>query len=78
MGEVILGVAFAVVVTAAIFIRESFRTSDRSAIYCPRSKNVVEIRDGVCRDKGSLRIVGVAPACQRECLITGGAGATAH
>ena len=69
MGEVILGVMFAVIVTAAIFIRESFRTSDQSGIYCPRSKSVVAIRDGVCRDKGSLRIVGVAPACQRECLI---------
>jgi len=78
MGEVILGVVCAVSVTVAIFIRESFRTSDQSGIYCPRSKSVVEIRDGVCRDKGSLRIVGVAPACQRECFITGGAGANAH
>ena len=78
MAEIILGVAFAVVVVAAIFMRESFRAGDQSAIYCPRANSVVEIRDGVCRDKGSLRIVGVAPACQRECFITGGAGANAH
>jgi hypothetical protein len=78
MGEVILGVVFAVIVTAAIFIRESFRSNDQSGIYCPRSQSVVAIQDGVCRDKGGLRIVGVAPACQRECLITGGAGANAH
>jgi len=78
MAEIILGVAFAFIVTAAIVMRESLRTSDRSAIYCPRANSVVEIRDGVCREKGSLRIVGVAPACQRECLITGGAGATTH
>lgn len=69
MGEVIVGAVLVVIVVAAIAIRERFRASDQSGIYCPRSRSVVQIRDGVCRDQESLRIVGVAPACQRECLI---------
>jgi hypothetical protein len=69
MGEVILGIVFAVIVTAAIFTRESFRTSDQSGIFCPRSKSVVEIRHVDSSKTESLRIVGVAQAGQRVCVI---------
>ena len=61
MGEVMVGTVLAVIVVAAILIRERFRASDQGEIYCPRSGRVVQIRDGVCRDRESLRIVGVAP-----------------
>lgn len=67
--EVIAAIGLVALVVAAILAREYLRAEDRSAIYCPRSKNVVEICDGVCREPNSLRVVGVAMACQRECLI---------
>ena len=69
MGEVIVGVALALIAVAAILMREQLRADDRNAIHCPRSRSVVNIRDGVCREANSPRIVGVPLACQRECLI---------
>ena len=69
MGALIIGVVFAAIVIGVVFVRNRFRVNDRSAIYCPRSESVVEIRDGVCRDARSRRIVGVAPVCARECLM---------
>ena len=73
MIEFIVAAVFLVVILAVILGRERLRTHDRSAIFCPRAKTVVEIHDGVCQVKGSPRIVGVAWACERECLLSRGA-----
>ena len=69
MDELIVAAVFLIFIVAAILGRERLRAHDRSAIFCPRAKTVVEIRDGVCQVEGSPRIVGFAWACQRECLM---------
>jgi hypothetical protein len=72
MMEFIAAAVFSAVILAVILGRERLRRYDRSTVFCPRAKTVVEIRDGVCQVKGSPRTVGVACACDRECLLPRG------
>ena len=68
MGEIVLALVFVIIVIAAVVKREQLRANDRRGVYCPSAKTTVEIRDGVCRDRASRRVVGVSMACERPCM----------
>lgn len=72
MAEMTIGIAFAVVVIAAIFWRERFVSFDIT-VRCPEARGAfVDIRGGVCRRRDTGRLVGVASGCHRACLRSAG------
>ena len=68
MGEIVLGLVFMTIVIAALVKREKLRANDQQSIYCPTAKTRVEIREGVCRDLASRRVVGISAVCERPCM----------